>query len=189
MRARREAPCSSLRDAWLGRQRLTGSAARRLGAGADGTALLRQEQYDHAHITNLDNFFVRLYVYFNDKGCLCSLVRAHLRRRSRSGSAPRRRAQLPCCGGGGGSRVAPLLRAQVSRVLNLATLLFTIIFSGFLLLYVDWNALTEQVRALRRLRAAAVCVLQAASPRGFVAQPACACADSAAYRAVPRPRA
>jgi hypothetical protein len=34
----------------------------------------------------------------------------------------------------------------VSRVLNLATLLFTIIFSGFLLLYVDWNALTEQVR-------------------------------------------
>ena len=31
-------------------------------------------------------------------------------------------------------------------MLNLATLLFTIIFSGFLLLFVDWNALTEQVR-------------------------------------------
>ena len=76
--------------------------------GADGSALLRQERYDRSHITNLDNFFLRLYVYFTDKGFVCSLV---------------------------------------SRVLNLATLLFTIIFSGFLLLYVDWDALTEQVRA------------------------------------------
>ena len=37
-------------------------------------------------------------------------------------------------------------------MLNLATLLFTIIFSGFLLLFVDWNALTEQVRALAAAR-------------------------------------
>ena len=65
---------ASLRAAHLG---LTGSAVRRLGVGADGTALLRQERYDwHSHIPNLDNFFVRLYVYFNDKGFVCSLVRA-----------------------------------------------------------------------------------------------------------------
>ena len=43
-----------------------------------------------------------------------------------------------------------LLDPQVSRVLNLATLLFTIIFSGFLLLYVDWDALTEQCRGHAR---------------------------------------
>ena len=56
----------------------------------------------------------------------------------------------------------------MSRVLNLATLLFTIIFSGFLLLYVDWKALTEQVRAstparcrcgVRALRSVAFSVL------------------------------
>jgi hypothetical protein len=67
--------CGASQRARLG---LTGSAARRLGVGADGTALLRQERYNHAHIPNLDNFFVRLYVYFNDKGFVCSLVRALL---------------------------------------------------------------------------------------------------------------
>lgn len=36
--------------------------------------------------------------------------------------------------------------AQVSRVLNLATLAFTIVFSGFLLLFVDWGGLTEKAR-------------------------------------------
>jgi hypothetical protein len=46
----------------------------------------------------------------------------------------------------------------VSRVLNLATLLFTIIFSGFLLLYVDWDALTAQVR----LRCVVACLSRAA---------------------------
>ena len=49
--------------------------------GADGSALLRQERYDWSHIPNLDNFFVRLYVYFCDKGFVCSVVRAPARRR------------------------------------------------------------------------------------------------------------
>ena len=51
-------------------------ATRRLGVGADGSALLRQERYDWSHIPNLDTFFVRLYVYFTDNGFVCSLVRA-----------------------------------------------------------------------------------------------------------------
>jgi hypothetical protein len=56
-------------------KRLT-RATRRLGVSADGEALLRQERYDWSHIPNLDTFFVRLYVYFTDKGFVCSLVRA-----------------------------------------------------------------------------------------------------------------
>ena len=55
----------------------------------------------------------------------------------------------------------------MSRVLNLATLLFTIIFSGFLLLYVDWNALTEQVRtsaAARHRCARATCCVASYVP-------------------------
>jgi hypothetical protein len=41
-------------------------------------------------------------------------------------------------------------------VLNLATLAFTIFFSGFLLLYVDWGALTTQVRRAAGWREALV---------------------------------
>ena len=65
--------------------------------GADGSALLRQERYDWSHIPNLDTFFVRLYVYFGDKGFVCSVVRTPRRRLAARGSAaavaqpPRRR--------------------------------------------------------------------------------------------------
>ena len=38
----------------------------------------------------------------------------------------------------------------LSRVLNLLTLAFTAVFSGFLLLYVNWNALTTQCRSHAR---------------------------------------
>ena len=60
--------------------------------------------------------------------------------RAHTASLPPRRARR------GGAR------EQVSRVLNLATLAFTILFSGFLLLYVDWGALTDKARAARRRR-------------------------------------
>lgn len=86
--------------------------------GADGSALLRQERYDWSHIPNLDNFFVRLYVYFNDKGFLCSLVRAPpsagaptSRARQRSAAAWQRSAAAQR--GGAASDVAAVAEARL----------------------------------------------------------------------------